>query len=213
MANGAYSAIYKVQLLSEDSVKTSNQKKHEIEIILLKRIVGRNTIYPQFCKTTAQFIDEFIPKFIAEKCSVLPYAVERWILFQLWYTVRYLNYQLSKRLNYQAQISDSLAGKCFQELFLGFRTHAAHVVAGKSSLRAIINFEHLLLQVCSKVSKSPKAPNMELVAAIVRSSSFFFSARRFRPVFENNISSFISLPGRKRAIFGINSFHLTVGMA
>ena len=167
--NVAYSAIYKEQLFPAETLKTFNQKKHEGEIIVLKKTMVEKTVYPQFCKATAEFIDEFIPKFIAEKCSMLPPTVEKWILYQLWYSARYLNHQLSKRLNYQAALSNSFAGKCFQELFLGLRTHAAHAIAGKNSLNALINFEHVLLQVCSKVAQTPSNPNMNLIAALVKS--------------------------------------------
>lgn len=181
VANRTYSAIYKKELVDNEAVKTLVQKKHEREILELKRRLGNSPVYLEFCEKTAQYINEFIPKYIGEKLTVLPLSTEMLILYKLGYPLRYLNYQLNKHTNYRDSLISNAFGRCVQGEFVGLRTNVAHCLASKSTVNSFLDFEHVLLNVCLKlVEISKKPPSQAWIQPAVH--SFANSLSQQKPI-------------------------------
>lgn len=159
------------EIISEDNRKTLKQKEREQQIIQFREQLGDETIYPRFCNVTASYINEIIPKIIAEKLGSLPEFAEGLALYRLGLTIRYINYQLNKRTGYRDAAISSLFGQRVTAKYNGLRSHAADFLVGKHNLEPLLSFEHLLLNICAKLKAESGKDNLSvhLIKRAVRS--------------------------------------------
>lgn len=154
MLNAVSFVLVQNEVVSTEKTKTLKQIERERQIALYQEKLGSDTIYPQFCHVTAEYINAIIPKLIAEKLSALPSFGESWALYRLGFAIRYLNHQIDKRLEYRNALITSLFGKKVQGAFNGLRSKAGHFLVGKHNLEPLLSFEHLLLSLCVKLTDS-----------------------------------------------------------
>jgi len=156
--------------MDPEDLKTLGQKKREREIVIYQRTLGENTAYPDFCRTTAQYINMSIPHFFGEKLSDLPGFGEATFLFRINLPIRYANYKIDQRSGYRNKLINSLFGKCVQGNYVGYRTRMAHLLLGKHNLEPLINFEHLLLKLCTTLSGMyERKPTRNLTGTLLKS--------------------------------------------
>jgi hypothetical protein len=170
-ANHIAEKVLQTALFEQETLKTQKQIQREKEIALFRSQLGERTVYPKFCRTTATYINEAIPKIVGEKLAALPPFTEGWILYKMGISIRYLNYQIEKRTGYRAAIINSLFGKTLEGNFIGLRCRVAHLLTGKHNLEPLINFEHLLLNLCIKLTsqKGDDARSKRLMQTAIKS--------------------------------------------
>lgn len=174
VVNGIHVCAFKTSLIPQDSLKTLAQIKHEKEIQELRKELEKS-IYPLFCRTTANYLNEVIPLIIGEKLEIIPSMTESWILFKMGYIIRYLNYQLDKHINYRTALTSSRVGKYVQGTFVGVRNQFAYLVSEVNG-NSVLNFEHLLLRIAKKINTAKKGISQkEWMEVIIKSLAASFS--------------------------------------
>lgn len=168
------------EVFSEERRKTLKQKEREQQIVTFRERLGNETIYPRFCGVTASYINEIIPKLIAEKMGGLPTFVEGWGLYRLGLIARYLNYQVNKRSGYREAAITSRIGQHVIARYNGLRSHTADYLVGKHNLEPLISFEHLLLNICVKLTSGEGREDLSehLVRQAIKSLGHSLDAQR-----------------------------------
>ena len=179
LVNGIYSKALGKVLVDNHSLKTLVQQKRQRKILLHREKLGKETIYPQFCHTTAQYVNEVIPHIIGEELRILPGTTEAWLLYRMGLLIRYVNYQFKKHTGYREALIASETGKAFDAYFCALRTHLAHFFVGKDNLDPFIDFEHMLLKLSVKFLNRPLPGNQsqKSINAVFKTLAGTFSAQ------------------------------------
>lgn len=147
----ALSAIKEPVYVSKE-LQTFSQQRKKREMKEFKLRLGSNTIYAEFCKETAQLIYEIIPKIAGEAMALLPPAFEMYGLYKAGFGARYLNWKVIQRTNYREYFLNSNVGRNLSHFYCGLRYSLTNSILCKENVSPLINLEHLLLLLSTKIS-------------------------------------------------------------
>lgn len=173
MANKVSQVLVDQELYSPEELKTNNQQLKEREIKEMSLKLGEDSAYTNFCKDTALLVDELFPKLVCAQMIGLPRLVEQSFMYTLWLPYRYINYQINRRKDYRQKMIDSDAFKTMERLYWYVTTNFTHSLLCKENVSPILNFEHVLLQLCMKLKPKVEEKNKgtSLTDVILRSVS------------------------------------------
>lgn len=153
--NKLYISYSGKELVNSENIQTNYKREKNGEIPALQHQLGLQTIYPQFCRITASYINDFIPQIIGQQLSILPSFVEGLVLYRLGITARYIDRQGNKHLDYRTFLRSSPAGKFLLGNYNGIKNRTAILLTGKENLEQLVNFEHILLEFCLLFNSHP----------------------------------------------------------
>ncbi|MEM1283351.1 MAG: hypothetical protein AAGG81_07340, partial [Chlamydiota bacterium] len=173
VANKVSQLVSDHEFFSPEELKTINQQVKEREIKEMMLRLGEDSTYTNFCKDTALLVDGLFPKLVCGQMIGLPRLAEQSFMFTMWLPYRYINYQLNRRTDYRQKMIDSGAFKTMERLYWHVTTNFTHSLLCKENVSPILNFEHVLLQLCMKLKPKVEEKNKgtSLTDVILRSVS------------------------------------------
>lgn len=148
-------------LFSEETLLTSKQKSRIVDLTKKQQELASVDECATLCKLTGTLIDETIPQVVADILQDVPSFAEETAVYTLWMSfpffsrlgVRYLNRQVQMRAGVRDAAVHSVFVQSLGRAYTALSSRCTQAVIKKSLTNPWVDFEHLVVTLCSKLQE------------------------------------------------------------